>query len=277
MNFLEQLNPFYIVINLFVMLPSFSIAQNSKFLMTGLIVRNRTDCNETQKTLFVGSTNIGEPDAKCNATLIQSTSFVSTSLFVNQNQSTQIANNGLCPEFDSSAFGDNVIMIEPSMRTAAIQEIFDVIYSKQVNNEMGDERYSLYFLPGTYGSLEEPLSLLIGYYTEVAGLGASPSDVVINGKIEVYNRCFEAGAYSNGKFIPTSFDQGGVCFALNNFWRTLTNLSISIVHKANLDPCRKTAMFWAISQASVMRRIDITGGDLSLMDYCTSTFPMFFC
>ena len=31
----------------------------------------------------------------------------------------------------------------------------------------------------------------VGYYTEVAGLGASPTDVTINGKIEVYNRCLD--------------------------------------------------------------------------------------
>ena len=56
---------------------------------------------------------------------------------------------------------------------------------------MGTERYSLYFLPGTYGTDEEPLQVQVGYYTEVAGLGASPGDVQINGAIEVYNRCFD--------------------------------------------------------------------------------------
>ena len=53
----------------------------------------------------------------------------------------------------------------------------------------------------------------VGYYTEVAGLGASPADVTINGKIEVYNRCLDDGGTSN-------------CLALVNFWRTLSNLSL---------------------------------------------------
>ena len=57
---------------------------------------------------------------------------------------------------------------------------------------MGTERYAMLFKPGTYGTDAEPLQLKVGYYTEVAGLGASPSDVVVNGKIEVYNRCLTA-------------------------------------------------------------------------------------
>jgi hypothetical protein len=177
--------------------------------------------------------------------------------------------------FGNVEFGGNVIIFNPSMSTASIQETFDRIYGQQVNNEMGKERYSLYFSPGTYGSIEQPLSLMIGYYMEVAGLGASPLDVVINGKIEVYNRCFEPDPYNAGKFIPSSAENGGLCFALNNFWRTLSNLSINIVHSVGLDSCRQTAMFWAISQASSMRRVEIRGGDLSLMDYCTSMLSMF--
>jgi hypothetical protein len=109
---------------------------------------------------------------------------------------------------DTDGFGDNVIIFDPTMSTASIQEIFDGVYAKQVNNEMGQERYSMYFLPGVYGTIEQPLTVLIGYYTEVAGVGGSPLDVVINGKIEVYNRCFEADPYNAGKFIPTSAEQG---------------------------------------------------------------------
>ena len=39
---------------------------------------------------------------------------------------------------------------------------------------MGTERYALLFKPGTYGTAEHPLSIKVGYYTEVAGLGAVP-------------------------------------------------------------------------------------------------------
>ena len=96
----------------------------------------------------------------------------------------------------------------------------------------------------------------VGYYTEVAGLGASPADVMINGKIEVYNRCLDNGGTSN-------------CLALVNFWRTLSNLTIH-VNAAGQDGCRASANFWAVSQAVSMRRVEVTGGTLSLMDYCTA-------
>lgn len=170
----------------------------------------------------------------------------------------------------ANGLGPNVVIFDDSMSTASIQGSFDDIFNRQVNNEMGSERYSMYFMPGIYGSVEEPLAILIGYYTEVAGLGALPTDVTIYGKIEVYNRCFAEDLYAAGKFVPSSPENGALCFALNNFWRSLSNLSITIVHKAGVDACRRTAMFWAISQASSMRRVNIQGGDLSLMDYCTS-------
>ena len=76
--------------------------------------------------------------------------------------------------------------------------------------------WSLLFRPGTYGTDAEPLQIKVGYYTEVAGLGASPSDTVINGKVEVYNRCLTDG--------PTQ----PYCVALNNFWRSMSNLTIQV-------------------------------------------------
>jgi hypothetical protein len=159
-------------------------------------------------------------------------------------------------------FGLNVTIIDPGMSTSEIQATFDTIWEQQRNNEMGTERYSLLFLPGEYGTDEEPLQVAVGYYTEVAGLGASPSDVQINGKIEVFNRCFDA----NGD--PTE-PPGGECFALNNFWRSLSNLTIN-VNGVGQDGCTATANFWAVSQAVSMRRVDVQGGNLSLMDYCSA-------
>ena len=100
------------------------------------------------------------------------------------------------------------------------------------------------------------MQIKVGYYTEVAGLGASPADVTINGKVEVYNRCLADGGTSN-------------CLALVNFWRTLSNLTLN-VNAAGQDGCRASANFWAVSQAASMRRFAITGGKLSLMDYCTA-------
>jgi hypothetical protein len=153
-------------------------------------------------------------------------------------------------------FGPNVIVFDPSTPLSQIQATFDAIHAQQVDAEMGTNRYALLFKPGVYGTAEQPLQIKVGYYTEVAGLGASPTDVTINGKIEVYNRCLENGGTSN-------------CLALVNFWRTLSNLSIN-VNSAGQDGCRASANFWAVSQAVSMRRLNISGANLSLMDYCTA-------
>ena len=154
------------------------------------------------------------------------------------------------------AFGPNVTIFDPSMPVSQIQATVDAIYAQQVDAEMGTNRYALLFKPGVYGSAGEPLQMKVGYYTEVAGLGASPADVTINGKIEVYNRCLNDGGTSN-------------CHALVNFWRTLSNLSLNI-NALGQDDCRASANFWAVSQAASMRRVNIAGGNLSLMDYCTA-------
>jgi hypothetical protein len=152
--------------------------------------------------------------------------------------------------------GANVTVFDPSMPVSTIQATLDAAYAQQVDNEMGTARYAFLFKPGTYGTDTQPLQVKVGYYTEISGLGASPTDVVINGKVEVYNRCLADGGTSN-------------CLALVNFWRTLSNLSIH-VNAAGQDGCRASANFWAVSQAAPLRRVDISGGNLSLMDYCTA-------
>lgn len=169
--------------------------------------------------------------------------------------------------------GPNVVVFNSSVSTADIQAQCDAIFYQQQNNEMGTERYGIYFMPGVYGSAEQPLMLQIGYYTDVAGLGEYPGDVLIYGKIEVYNRCFEPSPYAEGQFVPATDGSTGLCFALNSFWRSLSNLAIQIV-SLNQDSCRSQALFWAVSQASSMRRVDVRGGDMSLMDFCTSTFGL---
>jgi hypothetical protein len=79
--------------------------------------------------------------------------------------------------------GSRVIVFDDSMPVAEIRERADEIWQQQVDAEMSEERWSLLFRPGTYGTAAEPLQIKVGYYTEVAGLGADPSDVVINGKV----------------------------------------------------------------------------------------------
>ena len=152
-------------------------------------------------------------------------------------------------------FGPNVYVFTPSMPQSQIQATVNSIANQQISNQFGTQRYALLFEPGTYGSAANPLTFQVGYYTEVAGLGGVPGDVTINGTIEVYNQCF-----------PTT-DGSSNCIALDNFWRSLSNLTINISGQTG---CQSGTDFWAVSQAAPMRRVNVTGGNLSLMDYCSA-------
>lgn len=153
-------------------------------------------------------------------------------------------------------FGPNVKVFDPSMPTSEIQAAVDAVAAQQVSNQFGTQRYALLFKPGSYGSAADPLTFQVGYYTEVAGLGASPRDVTINGAIDVANQCFPAGD-------PGTSD----CTALDNFWRSMSNLTIDVTGQSG---CQAGTDFWAVSQAAPLRRVNITGGNLSLMDYCSA-------
>ncbi|MBO3102532.1 adenylyl cyclase [Cellulomonas fengjieae] len=154
--------------------------------------------------------------------------------------------------------GPNTIVFDPSQPIEQIQATVDAIATQQVPAHFGADRYALLFKPGTYGTPEQPLRFEVGYFTEVAGLGQDPGDVVINGAIEVYNQCLP---------VPEGADPN--CIALVNFWRSLSNLTIQYA-PGDADGCRSSANFWAVSQAAPMRRVNVTGANLSLMDYCTA-------
>ena len=145
--------------------------------------------------------------------------------------------------------GPNVLVFDPSMPQAEIQAEVDAIAAKQVTNEMGSARYALLFKPGTYGTAAQPLNFQVGYYTEVSGLGQSPGDVVVNGSIYVRNQCSATGH----------------CIALNNFWRSMSNLTINV---NTPDFGCYSGQFWAVSQAAPLRRVHVKG-QTTLMDYCT--------
>ncbi len=166
--------------------------------------------------------------------------------------------------------GPNVTVFTPSTPEATIQSTLDTIATQQVGNQFGPERYAILFEPGTYGSASDPLAFQVGYYTQVAGLGAEPGDVVINGVVDVFNQC-PAG--------------GGACDGLDNFWRSLSNLTLN-VHLSSSPPdpptgedagCNNSAEIWAVSQAAPMRRViinDTSGNQYSpvLQDYCNQGF-----
>ena len=100
-------------------------------------------------------------------------------------------------------------------RSATSRRQVDAIYAQQVDDEMGTDRYALLFKPGIYGTRRTSRCRSRWATTPRSpGWAPRPTDVVINGKIEVYNRCLDDGGTSN-------------CLALVNFWRTLSNLSLN--------------------------------------------------
>jgi hypothetical protein len=161
------------------------------------------------------------------------------------------AASAVAPSTTGGQFGPNTYIFTPGMSQTSIQSTLDSIASQQVSNQFGSQRYAVLFEPGTYGSAADPLIFQVGYYTTVAGLGLNPGDVTINGSIDVYNQCFG----------PNN------CIALDNFWRSLSNLTINV---AGGTGCQAATDFWAVSQAAPMRRVDVNG-KLSLMDYCNGS------
>jgi hypothetical protein len=121
--------------------------------------------------------------------------------------------------------GANVIIIESTTDAKQVQATCDRIFEQQFSNQFGTERYAILFKPGTYH-----VNISVGFYTQVAGLGASPDDVVINGVLQT--KAFEAN---------TNVTQ--------NFWRSCENFTAK--------PPDKQRVTWAVSQAAPMRRMHI--------------------
>jgi hypothetical protein len=175
----------------------------------------------------------------------------------------------LCPDAASTVFGPNVCVFSDTMSQAAIQADLNAIATQQVpvGSQFDSNRYSVFFEPGTYGSAADPLVFQVGYYTQVAGLGALPQDTVVNGVIDVLNNLCTAGTTD--------------CNADDNFWRSLSNLTLN-VHIPSTTPayappvvdssgagCVNTNDFWAASQAAPIRRA-IINGSVFFQDYCAT-------
>jgi hypothetical protein len=173
----------------------------------------------------------------------------------------------ICPDADTATFGPNVCVFNDTMTQPAIQADLNAISTQQVpvGAQFDSDRYSVFFEPGTYGSAADPLVFQVGYYTQVAGLGALPSDTVIDGAIEVYNNLCTAGT-SN-------------CNSDDNFWRSLSNLELNVdlpsstpayappVVDAYGAGCANSEESWSVSQAAPIRRA-IINGSVVFQDYC---------
>jgi hypothetical protein len=133
---------------------------------------------------------------------------------------------------DPVDFGSNVIIFDPS--DSAISSTTQ--QALQTNTQFGSARTAFFFKRGVYKNL----TVQIGYYTTVHGLGTLPDDVTISG----------GGVQSLGV--------GNNGLATNNFWRGVENLSV-----VPLTPIRLSnypaGNLWAVSQATFMRRVHVKG------------------
>ncbi|MGA9658488.1 MAG: coagulation factor 5/8 type domain-containing protein [Asticcacaulis sp.] len=127
-------------------------------------------------------------------------------------------------------FGPNVVLVGPGDDLTQVQARIDTIYARQKHSEFGSERYAVLFKSGTY-----KIDIPVGYYTQVNGLGLSPDDVHLVGNIHAD--------------APNADDK-----VTTNFWRGIEGVHIT--------PDSGT-MQWAVSQATWLRRIHISG-DLRL-------------
>lgn len=122
--------------------------------------------------------------------------------------------------------GPNVLVFDPSMPAARIQEQIDRVYSVEQKSEFGADRYALLFLPGTYH-----VDVPVGFYTQVLGLGATPDAVEIDGNVH------------SDASLPRN---NATC----TFWRAAEGFSVK--------PTGGT-MQWAVSQAVPFRRMHVMG------------------
>jgi hypothetical protein len=174
-----------------------------------------------------------------------------------------------CPDAYDATFGPNVCVFNSSMSQSAIQSDLDAIADQQVpiSSQFDSQRYAIFFEPGTYGSASDPLVFQVGYYTEVAGLGANPQDTVIDGAIDVFNNLCTLGTSD--------------CNSDDNFWRSLSNVTLNVdlpTSPPNYAPavvdaygagCTNSAEIWSASQADPIRRT-IINGSVVFQDYCST-------
>jgi hypothetical protein len=133
--------------------------------------------------------------------------------------------------------GPNVFVFDPSMSAASIQSQIDSVYATEHTNQFGTQRYALLFKPGTYNGL----TVNVGFYTQVAGLGANPDDVLINGNIQVLADWLTDSAGNPGN-------------ATCNFWRAVENLATAPAPSDGTGWAR-----WAVAQAAPFRRVHVKG------------------
>ncbi len=142
---------------------------------------------------------------------------------------------------NATILGTNVYVFNTNMANSDIQNVCTTVYNQMQTAQFASQGYALLFKPGTYY-----VDCNVGFYTQVAGLGQNPDEVLINGGVNVNAQ------WNNGE-------------ALDNFWRTEENFAVlPTATDTNTDTIPGVTRI-AVSQAAPMRRLHVEG-ELALFD-----------
>lgn len=123
------------------------------------------------------------------------------------------------------------------------------------NSQWTNNHYALLLKPGAYDlTTKQDRRSILGFYTQIVGLGMTPDAVSVTPGIEVYNNNCPTGKEEACEKIG----------ALDNFWRSVENVTF-----ANQGTSASTLRF-AVSQASPLRSVHVTG-TLLLCDWQTAS------
>ena len=143
------------------------------------------------------------------------------------------------------------------MPVGEIQATLDAAHAQQVDNEMGTERYAYLFKPGTYGTAD----------AAAAGQGR------LLHRDRRPRRLARPTSSSTARSRSTTAAWTTAAPATASRWST-SGAPCPTCRSTSTRPARTAAAasanFWAVSQAVSMRRLNVSGGNLSLMDYCTA-------
>lgn len=143
--------------------------------------------------------------------------------------SNMTSGEGILPgreNYHLDSFGENVWFFAPEDDPELVQKELNTLWAQQETNQFGDVRYAVYFLPGEY---DEQIQPKVGFYMQVAGLGAMPDDVSL----------YTVGC--DARWLGDNGNHNATC----NFWRGVENLSA------------RHYVTWAVSQATFMRRVHL--------------------
>ena len=82
----------------------------------------------------------------------------------------------LATSYEIETFGYNTNIFEPTDNNSEIQSYINNVYKTTESGQFGSDRYAFLFAPGTYS---DSLNVEIGFYTQVAGLGLTPTETTV--------------------------------------------------------------------------------------------------